>query len=202
MLDKLITNSLSTVSSALSTTVSTVISALFMKHNTNFTELAKIKGENFKKVTDILIESGDLSYMELYKLKNFAIVAEKADKYFEANRKKQDEKDSKQENISNGNDFDLDWYIRFFESVGNITNENLQELWAKILAGQALKKGKFSLRTLETLHNMSSEEAIIFNKLIPYVTFAYSGKADPHSGDIDPTPYPEGQTEGHPFLIC
>ena len=42
------------------------------------------------------------------------------------------------------------------------------------------------------------------NKRIVYfadaVHCAYSGEADPHSGDVDP-PLPGGQTEGHPFLI-
>jgi hypothetical protein len=30
---------------------------------------------------------------------------------------------------------------------------------------------------------------------------AHSGDADPHSGDVDPPSFPEGPTEGYPFLI-
>ena len=33
------------------------------------------------------------------------------------------------------------------------------------------------------------------------VNNVYSGDADPHSGDADPPLFPEGPTEGHPFLI-
>lgn len=62
-----------------------------------------------------------------------------------------------------------DWINRFFEIAENISTEDLQYLWGKILAGEIQKPGSFSLRTLETLKNMSRQEAENFCKLGRYV---------------------------------
>ena len=39
--------------------------------------------------------------------------------------------------------------MRFFDAVGNISEQELHLLWAKILAGELSRKGSFSLRTLD-----------------------------------------------------
>jgi hypothetical protein len=62
-----------------------------------------------------------------------------------------------------------DWINRFFEIAENISAEDLQYLWGKILASEIQKPGSFSLRTLETLKNMSRQEAENFCKLGQYV---------------------------------
>ncbi|NJO80666.1 MAG: DUF2806 domain-containing protein [Cyanobacteria bacterium RM1_2_2] len=62
-----------------------------------------------------------------------------------------------------------EWINRFFEIAENISTEDLQYLWGKILAGEIQKPGSFSLRTLETLKNMSRQEAENFCKLGRYV---------------------------------
>jgi hypothetical protein len=62
-----------------------------------------------------------------------------------------------------------DWINRFFEIAENISTEDLQYLWGKILAGEIQKPGSFSLRTLETLKNMSRQEAENFCKLGQYI---------------------------------
>ena len=31
---------------------------------------------------------------------------------------------------------EFDWIMRFFDAVGNISNEELQRLWGKVLAGE------------------------------------------------------------------
>ncbi|WP_416670109.1 DUF2806 domain-containing protein [Egbenema bharatensis] len=62
-----------------------------------------------------------------------------------------------------------DWINRFFEIAENISAEELQYIWGKILAGEIQKPGSFSFRTLETLKNMSRQEAENFCKLGQYV---------------------------------
>lgn len=60
---------------------------------------------------------------------------------------------------------DFDWFLRFFDAAGNIRNEDMQSLWSKVLAGEIQNPGKFSLRTLETLRNMTVREALIFKRI-------------------------------------
>ncbi len=59
---------------------------------------------------------------------------------------------------------DDDWITRFFSIAENISNEEMQNLWSQILAGEIEKPNSYSLRTLETLKNISSKEASLFNK--------------------------------------
>lgn len=59
---------------------------------------------------------------------------------------------------------ETDWATRFFDIVQDVSNEEVQELWAKILAGEILKPGSFSLRTLEAIRNLSREEAMLFTE--------------------------------------
>lgn len=62
-----------------------------------------------------------------------------------------------------------DWATRFFNIIGDVSDEELQLLWGKILAGEVKKPKSFSLRTLEVLRNLSKEEAEIFIKVADFV---------------------------------
>ncbi len=62
---------------------------------------------------------------------------------------------------------DEDWRTRFFNIVEDVSSEEMQLIWSKILAGEITQPGKFSLRTLETIRNVSKDEAEIFQKIIP-----------------------------------
>lgn len=149
-------NSITYFQPALSTAVGAVLSTLFLKKNTSQPEFEKIKAGKFNEVVDYLLDTGKMSYFEYYKCRNFLNVAKLADKYWSDYEKSQTE----HKNAS----FDFDWFIRFFDSVGNISNPEMQELWAKILTGEVYNQGTFSLRTLDTLRNMNQEEAILFQK--------------------------------------
>jgi hypothetical protein len=59
---------------------------------------------------------------------------------------------------------DSDWTTRFFNIAEDISNEEMQKLWGKILSGEVKEPGSFSLRTLELLKNLSRHEAEIFTK--------------------------------------
>ena len=64
---------------------------------------------------------------------------------------------------------DSDWITRFFNIAQDISNEQMQELWGRVLAGEVKQPGTFSLRTLEALRNITSEEAQLFEKIACYV---------------------------------
>lgn len=59
---------------------------------------------------------------------------------------------------------DPDWTTRFFSIAENISNEEMQKLWGRILAGEVKNPNSFSLRTLEALKNITKHEAEIFAK--------------------------------------
>lgn len=94
-----------------------------------------------------------LGYQEICKQQNIESVTQKA--YLLLS----DEKECSEEPV------DKDWMIRFFNSVEDISDEDMQNLWAKILAGEVKQPKSFSLRTLETLKNLSKDEALLFEKL-------------------------------------
>ena len=64
---------------------------------------------------------------------------------------------------------DQDWLNRFFNSVEDISNEQMQYLWGKILAGEIKRPNTFSLRTLNLLRNLTQKEAELFKSISPYI---------------------------------
>lgn len=60
---------------------------------------------------------------------------------------------------------DEDWATRFFRIAEDISNEEMQALWGKILAGEVKQPKSYSLRTLELIRNLSKKEADIFMKV-------------------------------------
>lgn len=59
---------------------------------------------------------------------------------------------------------DLTWIGRFFDMASEVTEPNMQELWGRVLAGETTLPGRFSLRTLEVLRNLSRAEAEAFGR--------------------------------------
>lgn len=64
---------------------------------------------------------------------------------------------------------DADWFVRWRDCAEKVSNEDLQRLWAKALAGEVASPGTYSLRTLEFIKNISQAEAREISKLAPYV---------------------------------
>ncbi len=55
-----------------------------------------------------------------------------------------------------------DWITRFFRIAEDISTDQMQTLWGKILAGEVKKPGSYSLRTLDLLKNITHKEAELF----------------------------------------
>ena len=64
---------------------------------------------------------------------------------------------------------DEDWATRFFGIVQDVSKEEMKMLWSKILAKEIERPSSFSMRTLETLRNLSAKEAEQFQKIAPYI---------------------------------
>jgi len=59
---------------------------------------------------------------------------------------------------------DQDWFGSFVTLAEGISNKTMQDLWAKILAGEISQPGTFSLKTLQTFRTMSITEAKLLAK--------------------------------------
>lgn len=60
------------------------------------------------------------------------------------------------------------WINRFFDSVADVSNEDLQKLWGQLLAGETKKPGSFSLKTLDILKNLRPQDAQLFQSILPF----------------------------------
>lgn len=91
--------------------------------------------------------SSRLAYQEITKQQNIEAVADNAYEELE-----------NVENVSS-EPVNPDWMFRFFNSVENISNKDMQKIWGHILVGEIKQPNTYSFRTLEKLKNMTQQEA-------------------------------------------
>lgn len=60
---------------------------------------------------------------------------------------------------------DPDWVVEFFNIAQDCSDENMQYLWARLLANEIAEPNSFSRRTLTTIKMLNAYEAQIFSKL-------------------------------------
>lgn len=65
-----------------------------------------------------------------------------------------------------------DWATRFFDIAQDISDETMQDLWGRILAGEVKQPQSYSLRTLDVLRNITSEEAQLFEEIANYTLYS------------------------------
>ena len=58
----------------------------------------------------------------------------------------------------------VDWATRFFNTIQDISDEEMKLIWGKLLAGEIKTPGSYSLRAIELLKNLTSEEALLFTE--------------------------------------
>ena len=61
-----------------------------------------------------------------------------------------------------GHEVDHDWTARFFNDVQDVSSEEMQKLWGKILAGEVERPGNTSIKTLGILKNLDKAVATLF----------------------------------------
>jgi uncharacterized repeat protein (TIGR03899 family) len=62
-----------------------------------------------------------------------------------------------------------DWSAQFIENCKDISDETMQKLWSKILAGELSKPGSCSLKTMAILRTMNKSDAELFSTLKSFV---------------------------------
>lgn len=70
---------------------------------------------------------------------------------------------------------DADWTARFFDCVQDVSSEDMQRLWAKLLSGEVKRPGSVSLRTMDVVRNMTTADAKLFQSLCSFVLLERTG---------------------------
>lgn len=63
---------------------------------------------------------------------------------------------------------DNDWVTNFFDKSRIVSDEEMQRLWAKVLAGEANSPGTYSKRTVNFLGDLDKNDADMFRKLCAF----------------------------------
>jgi hypothetical protein len=82
-----------------------------------------------------------------------------------------------------------DWITNFFDKCRLISDEEMQNLWAKVLAGEANAPGKYSKRTVNLLAGLDKNDAETFGRLCSFVVY------------MGPEPVPLVYDFNHPIYI-
>lgn len=69
------------------------------------------------------------------------------------------------ESDANGISIDHDWVYRWQKYASDVSDKDMQFLWANILATEVVQPGRNSLRTIEFLRTLSKDEAGLISKL-------------------------------------
>lgn len=124
-----------------------------------YTEIRKAETEAKAELLRLKGQDEVANYIEARetrKLNNVKSVLEKASSHFTEGEKVSDEP------------VDADWTNRFIGIVEDISDETLQDIWGRILAGEVKRPNSYSLRTLDLLRNITKEEAELFVKASKY----------------------------------
>lgn len=155
---------ISTMGSSVSAVVGAIITTLFLRKNTETTEFEKIKAGRFESVIDKLLDSGRMSYLEYYKCKNFLMIAKKADEMYTEDQN------------SHHKEYDFDWFIRFYDYSSNISDQEMQDFWARLLAKEIENPKSVSLTLLHALFMMRQEQAHSFCNISQFAFMDASNK--------------------------
>ena len=77
-----------------------------------------------------------------------------------------------------------DWIVNFFDKCRIVSDEEMQSLWAKVLAGEANQPGTFSKRTVNFVGSLDKAEAQLFTVLCGFCWMA---------GDLMPLVFDEAE---------
>lgn len=61
-----------------------------------------------------------------------------------------------------------DWITNYFDKCRLVSDEQMQNLWSKVLTGEANSPGKFSKRTVNLLASLDKTDAELFQKICSF----------------------------------
>jgi len=69
---------------------------------------------------------------------------------------------------SNPGKMEDDWITNFFDKSRIVSDKEMQELWSRVLAGEANAPGTFSKRTVNALGDLDKRDALLFQSLLGF----------------------------------
>lgn len=100
----------SLVSPTITAVTTALFTAMFVGRKTEQKGLAGTKTTIFEEEIRTLLDNGRLSYREFNQIKNYLEVAEKADEFH---------KECGYDKVEPNTQYDIDWFIRFFDAASN-----------------------------------------------------------------------------------
>lgn len=73
------------------------------------------------------------------------------------------------ENDADPSQMDEDWIVNFFDRCRLVSDDEMQNLWAKILAGEANQPGRFSRKTIMLLDSIDKKDAQMFTDICGFL---------------------------------
>lgn len=62
-----------------------------------------------------------------------------------------------------------DWIAHFFDRCDKVSNEQMQSLWSRLLAGEATNPGTYSKRTIDFIATMDKSDADLFTNFCQFI---------------------------------
>jgi len=143
--------------------VSEALGGYFKPHQIKRVAKAEAEAEIIRaqaqiEVTDLQRRAlGRFVVEEAKKQDNIEKITEKAIPQLEDSAKPQDVED--------------DWITNFFDKCRIISDDEMQSLWAKVLAGEANSPGSYSKRTVNFLGSLDKTDAHLFSSLCAFAWF-------------------------------
>lgn len=137
---------------------SSLISGYLLNHKELRKYSADFKFRKFSEIADKMVEDGEISFKQIREMKNLWDIAEAADDYMRRNSGEHYEVDK----LSS---FDFDWFAKFVKSAADVSDKEVQEFWARILAGEFEKRGTIPLSLIHALSLMNRQNALNFLNL-------------------------------------
>jgi hypothetical protein len=137
--------------------ISDAIGAVFLPHQIKRIAVAEAEADKIRALSQIDIS--DIQRRALIRMvqeegkkqENIESISAKAIKILEP--------------TANPEKIDNDWLSNFFDKCRLVSDQEMQSLWSRILAGEANHSGSFSKRTIELVSTLDKSDANLFTSL-------------------------------------
>lgn len=119
-------------------------------------------------ISDFAQEAKDSAYAQdlqrAVNLKKISIYAEEIAEEIDEKATRENYKEENERKI------DPDWFQKWRTGAQEVSREEMQRLWGKLLSEEVSKPGSYSLHTVDFLSRMSSDDANLLAKFAPFTT--------------------------------
>src|SRR3989344_6859039 len=137
--------------------ISDAVGGVFKPSQLERVAKAEIKAERLKTLSKI--KTSQIGMRAIRRFYNEEVQKQKNIENITAKSLPQLTNNAKPQNI------EKDWLTNFFDKSRLISDSDMQNIWAKILAGEANAPGKFSKRTINFMSSLDKRDAESFTSL-------------------------------------